>query len=222
MATLDRYSRIRSLLGETSFNKLAKSKVLLLGVGGVGGFCLDALFRSGVNDITIVDEDSFDITNQNRQIGSEAIGKIKVEHLHKLYPSTSPIHIKIDENWIKNHDFTKYDLVIDAIDDLNAKLALALHLKEGLLISSMGGAKKLDPTQIKIDSIWNTKNDGLARKFRYMLRKAHFKGDFKVVYSAEDPKTKDLSSFVGVTASFGLALASLAVQLLSKDELRLS
>lgn len=216
MAGVDRYTRVRSLFGETSFNKIRDSKVLLLGVGGVGGFCLDALFRSGVGDITIVDEDFFEITNQNRQIGSEALGEIKVAHLHTLYPSTSPIHLKIDEPWIKSHDFTKYDLVIDAIDDMPAKLALVLHLR-GNLISSMGGAKKIDPTQIRIDSIWNTKGDGLAKKFRYMLRKANFEGDFQVVYSPEVVKSKDLSSFVGVTGSFGLALASLALQTLASD-----
>ncbi len=210
---MDKFERIKPLLRD-NFEKLQKSKVLLLGVGGVGGFCLDGLYRSGVQDITIVDFDTFELSNQNRQIGSEAIGEVKVKRLHKLYPNTTPLHAKIDENWIKKSDFSKYDLVIDAIDDMDAKLALALHVNIPF-ISSMGGAKKLDPTFIKYDSIWNTKGDPLARKFRQKLRKANFKGDFEVVYSDESSKCENLGSFVGVTGSFGLALCALAIKKLT-------
>jgi tRNA A37 threonylcarbamoyladenosine dehydratase len=218
MATLDRYSRIRTLLGDESFTYLQNRKILLLGAGGVGGFCLDALIRSGVQNITIVDKDRFEITNQNRQIGSEAVGEIKAQHLAILYPNITPIHANIDEAWIKSHDFTKYDLVIDAIDDMKAKVQIPLHVKDKL-ISSMGGAKKLDPTQIRIDSVWKTSGDALAKKFRYELRKAGFEGDFQVVYSPESSNCEGLGSFVGVTGSFGLALASLAIKSLLKDAL---
>jgi len=216
LATLERYSRIQTLLGEDEFQLLQNAKVLLLGVGGVGGFCLDALVRSGVLDITIVDKDIFETTNQNRQIGSEAIGDIKVNHLAKLYPNTTPLHVNIEKSWIESYDFSHYDLVIDAIDDMKAKVQIALHVK-GDLISSMGSAKRLDPTQMRIDSIWKTSGDALARKFRYELRKAGFDGDFPVVYSPESPRCEGLGSFVGVTGSFGLALASLGIKKLIKE-----
>lgn len=216
MAKVDRYSRVRLLIGEEKLNRLHNAKVLLLGTGGVGGFCLDSLVRTGVKNITIVDKDRFEITNQNRQIGSEALGEIKVEHLCKLYPSVTPICANINQEWIESFDFNKYDLVIDAIDDMQAKVQIALHVKKDL-ISSTGGAKKLDPTQIQIDSIWNTKGDGLAKKFRYELRKAGFDGNFNVVYSAESPHCSGLGSFVGVTGSFGLALSSLAIKTLLKE-----
>jgi len=211
MAQIDRYSRIRTLLGEESFEYLQSRTILLLGAGGVGGFCLDALIRSGITNITLVDKDTFEITNQNRQIGSDCVGAIKVNHLASLYPSIQPIHVNIDNSWIQSHDFSKYDLVIDAIDDLRAKVQIALQVK-GKFISSMGSAKKLDPTQMRIDSIWNTKGDALAKKFRYELRKAGFNGDFEVVYSPESPHCEELGSFVAVTGSFGLALASLGIK----------
>jgi tRNA A37 threonylcarbamoyladenosine dehydratase len=213
MAELDRYQRVRLLVGEDAFTRLSHAKVLLLGVGGVGGFCLDALIRSGVRNITIVDEDTFELTNQNRQIGSEGIGEVKVTRLHTLYPSVCPLHVKVDAAWAKNHDFSAYDIVIDAIDDMRAKVALALHVNVPLL-SSMGSAKRLDPTAIVTDSVWNTQGDALAKKFRYELRKAGFDGDFPVVYSKEAPLCKELGSFVGVTGSFGLTLASLAIRTL--------
>lgn len=215
MAQVDRFTRFRNLIGQRQFDSLKEAKILLLGVGGVGGFCLDALVRSGLSNITIVDKDSFEITNQNRQIGSEALGVAKVEHLAKLY-GVMPIQANIDQKWINEHDFTPYDLVIDAIDDMRAKVQIALHVK-GKLISSMGSAKKLDPTQMQIDSIWKTKGDALAKKFRYELRKAGFEGDFNVVYSPESPNCDGLGSFVGVTGAFGLTLASMAIKTLSKD-----
>lgn len=198
------------LLGE-DFEKLRDAKVLLLGVGGVGGFCLDCLFRTGVTDITIVDSDTFEITNQNRQIGSEALGAVKVEHLQTLYPTVTPIQALVTKAWCEAFDFTPYDLVIDAIDDMPAKVAIA-HSVKGKHISSMGGAKKTDPTKIEIASIWKTHGDPLAKKFRYELKKSGFKGSFDVVFSPEAPLCKELGSFVGVTGSFGLALCSKAIK----------
>jgi tRNA A37 threonylcarbamoyladenosine dehydratase len=205
-----RYSRVRSLLG-ADIEKLHEAKILLLGVGGVGGFCLDCLIRSGVRDITIVDCDIFEESNQNRQIGSENIGAVKVEHLKTLYPTVSALYTKVTPQWCEEFDFSPYDLVIDAIDDMKAKVALA-HQVAAKLISATGGAKKLDPTKIELTSIWKTHGDPLAKKFRYELKKSGFKGDFPVVFSPEDPICKDLGSFVGVTGAFGLTLCSAAVK----------
>ena len=205
-----RFERCRMLMGD-DFEKLRNAKILLLGIGGVGSFCLDCLVRSGVENITIVDFDKYDITNQNRQIGSDKVGAVKVDRLAELYPTITPIEAKVDDEWIENFDFSPFDLVLDAIDDIRAKISLA-HKVSPKLISATGGARKLDPTKIEIASIWKTHGDPFARKIRYELKKSGFKGDFPALFSPEEPKCKTKGSFVGVTGSFGLAMCSVAVQ----------
>jgi tRNA A37 threonylcarbamoyladenosine dehydratase len=199
-----RYDRCKKLFSK--FHKLEGLKILIAGVGGVGGYALDCLVRSGVKNITIVDYDIFDITNQNRQIGSEFTGKKKVEVLSKMY-NVKGIDLKLTPENTKTLNLKKYDIVIDAIDDINAKIALILNAYPKI-ISSMGAAKRIDPTKIKIDSIWKTSIDPFAKKIRNRLKKEKFKGDFKVVYSIEKPIECDMGSFVGVTGAFGFALCS--------------
>lgn len=206
----DRFTRVRRVLGE-DFEKLQNANVLLLGVGGVGSVCLDALFRTGIGRITIVDDDVYDITNQNRQLGSEAVGEVKVLHLATLYPNVTPIHVLITPEWVENFDFSPYDIVIDAIDDMPAKIAIAHKVSEKLL-SSSGSAKKIDPTRIRTTSVWKTHGDALAKKMRYELKKSGFTGDFITVYSDEEATCKELGSLMCVTGAFGFALASLAIR----------
>lgn len=211
---VDRFTRSRWIFGD-KFQKLQDSKVLVCGCGGVGGVCIDALYRSGVGHITAIDCDNFDITNQNRQIGSENIGEYKTDVFARLYPGLKTLNLKLTPSVISEFDFSEFDLIIDCIDDIPAKVAIAKICSKRLL-SSMGGAKRLDPTKIKVASIWKTTNDPFARKIRYELKKAGFKGDYKVVFSTEAPNCVNLGSFIGVTASFGLNLASLAVNRLIK------
>jgi tRNA A37 threonylcarbamoyladenosine dehydratase len=206
----DRFARTR-LLFDKNFDKLQSKNILLLGVGGVGGFCLDSLYRTGIQNITIVDFDKFEITNQNRQIGSEAIGVVKVDRMKELYSGIKGYNLKITPEWVEKFDFEPFDLIIDAIDDMPAKVAIAQKCSHKL-ISSMGGAKKLDPTKIEIVDIWKTHTDGLAKKFRSELKKVGFNKKFDVVFSSELPNCKELGSFVGVTGSFGLTLSSLAIK----------
>ncbi len=205
-----RFARSKILFGD-NFQKLQNANILILGVGGIGGFCLDCLYRSGIGSITIVDFDKFELSNQNRQIGSEAVGEVKVDHLKTLYPIVKPLNQKVTKQWCSEFDFSPYDLVVDAIDDMPPKVAIA-HRVHHKLISAAGGAKKLDPTKIEIASIWKTHGDAMVKKFRYELRKSGFRGDFEVVFSPEDPKCKDLGSFVGVTGSFGLVICSRVVR----------
>lgn len=211
---VDRFTRSRWIFGD-KFEKLQSSKVLVCGCGGVGGVCIDALYRSGVGHITAIDCDKFDITNQNRQIGSENIGEYKTDVFARLYPGLKRVNLKLTPSVISEFDFSEFDLIMDCIDDIPAKVAIAKICSKRLL-SSMGGAKRLDPTKIKVASIWKTTNDPFARKIRYELKKAGFKGDYKVVFSTEAPNCVNLGSFIGVTASFGLNLASLAVNRLIK------
>ena len=114
-----RFTRCRDLFGG-DFEKLRRAKVLILGVGGVGSFALDCLYRSGVHHITIVDFDRYEPSNQNRQIGSEAVGEVKVEVLAKRYPGIKAIKKRIDKEWIERLDCETYDVILDCIDDRHA------------------------------------------------------------------------------------------------------
>lgn len=211
-----KHARCKLLFGD-DFTKLQKAKIILLGVGGVGSFALDGLYRTGIEDITIVDYDKYDETNQNRQIGSDKVGEVKVLRLKELYPNVTPINQKIDKEWIDNFDFSSYDLILDAIDDIDAKVHLIKnHYKK--LITSAGSAKRLDPTKIEYMNIFKTYNDPFVRKIRERLKKEKFTKNFKVIFSSELPNCKELGSFVGVTGSFGLTMSSIAIQKLLSEK----
>ena len=213
----EKYDRIKLVLKE-DFNKLENAKILLFGVGGVGSFCLDCLYRSGVKDITIVDFDTYDKSNQNRQMWSELHeGEVKVEALKAHYPELSVINTRIDEAWVEAFDFEPYDLILDAIDDRNAKLALAqkCHKK---LISSFGSAKRLDPTKVQVGDIWKSYGDKFGAKIRYELKKRGFKKKYKVIFSSEEAAVKEKGSFMGVTATFGLTMCAEAIKEIRKNE----
>ncbi|MCK9473129.1 ThiF family adenylyltransferase [Sulfurimonas sp.] len=204
-------ARTKILFGE-DFSKLKDAKILLLGVGGVGGHCLDCLSRSGVVHITIVDFDTYDISNQNRQMWSELHeGEIKVQALKTHYPQVKSINAKIDEQWVLDFDFDEYDVVLDAIDDIKAKLAIAkkCHKK---LISSFGSAKRVDPTKVCVDDVWKSHGDKFGSKIRYELKKGGFKKKYKVIFSTEEVKVKEKGSFNAVTGTFGLVMCAEAIK----------
>ena len=213
----EQYDRLKLLLGD-EFEKLQDAKVLLLGVGGVGSFCLDCLYRSGVKDITIVDFDTYDKTNQNRQMWSELHeGESKVEALKEHYPELKVINKRIDEEWVWTFDFEPYDVVLDAIDDRNAKLALAQKCYKKL-ISSFGSAKRLDPTKVQVSDIWKSYGDKFGSKIRYELKKRGFKKKYTVIFSSEEVVTKEKGSFMGVTATFGLVMCAEAIKAIRKKK----
>ena len=206
-----RFQRIKDLIDD-DFIKLQDAKVILLGVGGVGGVCLDCLYRSGVGHITIVDFDTYDETNQNRQLYSEMhIGESKVLALKEHYPEIEIIDVKVSQEWILEFDFDRYDLVLDAIDDTKAKLALAQKCYKKL-ISSFGSANRLDPTKIKVDDIWKSYGDRLGSKIRYELRKRGFNKKYKVIFSSEEAHSKGSGSFMGVSGTFGLTMCSYTIK----------
>ena len=218
-AQVDRFSRSRLLFGE-DFARLQSAKILICGCGGVGGAAIEALYRSGAVSLSVIDCDRFEITNQNRQLGSEHVGELKCEVFARKFKGVSSIVARIDEEFLSKFDLEQFDFVIDAIDDVGAKIALALRCSEAgvRFVSSMGGAKRLDPAKIEIRSIWHTQGDPLARKIRYELRKRGFAGDFDVVCSSEPPRVKSVGSFMGVTASFGLFIASYVVRRLIGEQ----
>ncbi|WP_245941844.1 ThiF family adenylyltransferase [Helicobacter anseris] len=215
----DRFTRTRFLFGD-NFEHFKKKSVVIFGVGGVGGFAIDCLYRVGIGNITIVDKDVFDVTNQNRQIGSHQIGEAKVKVLAQMYKGIEPIQAYVDQAFIENFEFEKYDYVVDAIDDIPAKVMLANRCKDfsyGRYISSTGSAKKIDPLFIKVDNIWNVYGDRFGRKLKEELKKIKFRGKFKAIFSPEEPKCKVLGSFSAVTASFGLQIGSEVIKDILKN-----
>jgi tRNA A37 threonylcarbamoyladenosine dehydratase len=211
-----KYDRSKKLFGADVFEKFKDVKLILLGVGGVGSFALDALYNTGIKNITIVDFDTYEESNLNRQMGSFGnIGRIKVEALKEKYPEVTPIHIKITPEWIDNFDFSSYDYILDAIDDIKPKVHLIKkHFTK--IISTSGGAKRIDPSKIEYISIWDTYNDPFIKKIRTELKAQGFKKKFKVIFSSELPMCLEKGSFEGVTGSFGLMMASVTVQKLVK------
>ena len=208
-----RYTRVKWLFGEEQVDFFGKQRVLVFGLGGVGGICVDTLFCTGFKDFTLVDGDSFEPTNLNRRLHSEHLGEPKALVFERIYKAKGVV-AKVDEGFLNEFSLEGFDLITDAIDDIPAKVALAkkADMKNQIYISATGGARKLDPTRVKIAPLYRTHGDALAKKFRYELKKTGLRGDFDVVYSDEKPLCKDLGSFMGVTACFGLTLASLAVR----------
>lgn len=206
-----RFERCRMLFGDEGFEKLQKAKILILGVGGVGSYALDCLYRSGVGDITILDYDCYDETNQNRQIGSEAVGVLKTERLGELYPGIKTIDQQMDMAWVADFNFDPYDIVIDAADTTKVKIEVAKKCYKKLIMS-VGSAKRFDTSKIEVASIWKTHGDALARKIRNELKKAKFDRNFTVVYSPEEDKCKVKGSCVAVTGAFGLTVCSEAIK----------
>ena len=207
-----KYDRSKKLFGVDVFEKFKDVKLILLGVGGVGSFALDALYNTGIKNITIVDFDTYEESNLNRQMGSFGnIGRIKVEALKEKYPEVTPIHIKITPEWIDDFDFSSYDYILDAIDDVKPKVHLIKkHFTK--IISTSGGAKRIDPSKIEYISIWDTYNDPFIKKIRTELKAQGFKKKFKVIFSSELPMCLEKGSFEGVTGSFGWMMASVTIQ----------
>ncbi len=210
-----RFERCRMLFGEEKFQKLQDARILILGVGGVGSYALDCLYRSGVSDITILDFDVYDETNQNRQIGSEAVGMLKVERLQELYPGIKTISQRMDMAWVAGFDFEPYDLVIDAADTTKVKIEVAKKCYKKLIMA-LGSAKRWDTNKIEVASIWKTHGDALARKIRNELKKAKFDRNFTVVFSPEEDKCKEKGSCVAVTGAVGLTVCSEAIKKILK------
>jgi tRNA A37 threonylcarbamoyladenosine dehydratase len=195
------FQRLALLTGEAGLDKLKNTRVLVFGLGGVGGWTAEALVRSGVGTIGIVDSDTVCVTNINRQNEAfiSTIGQFKAEALEKRLHDINPAcKIEVYDDVYTNETAEKFrldeaDYIIDAIDSLQYKIDLIIRAAEiakakpgkALLYSSMGMALKLDPTRIRVADIWETEVCPLARYVRAGLRKRGFDGHFPCVYSTE-------------------------------------
>ncbi|MDM0458687.1 tRNA threonylcarbamoyladenosine dehydratase [Clostridium perfringens] len=198
-------SRTELLIGKDALDKLAKSKVMVFGVGGVGSFTVEALARAGVGNLILVDDDTVCLTNLNRQIHAtyKTISKNKVEVMKERVLSVNrncnveTIQVFVTPDNLEEIIPDDVDYVVDAIDTVSAKIALAVYCEQkGIkLMSSMGTGNKLNPAEFKVADIYNTKVCPLAKVMRYELRKRGVK-KLKVVYSEEMPRKPKVEDVV--------------------------
>ena len=191
----EQFARTEMLLGEEGLEKLHNARVAVFGVGGVGGYVVEALARAGVGTLDIIDNDEVDITNLNRQIIAlhSTLGKPKVEVAKERILDINPeCRVNVYRTFYlpetqDEFDFTQYDHVVDAIDTVTGKLALICQARDAgvPIISSMGTGNKLDPTALRVADIYDTSVCPLAKVMRRECRKRGIER-LKVVYSVEE------------------------------------
>ncbi|MCR5643220.1 MAG: tRNA threonylcarbamoyladenosine dehydratase [Prevotella sp.] len=191
------FRRSELLLGDEAMARIARKRVIIFGVGGVGSWCAESLVRSGIRQLTIVDSDRVCITNINRQLmaTTKTVGQVKVDTLKERLLTINPLaeitalQQIFSEETADSFQLDTYDYIIDAIDSLKDKAALILLAcrTQAKLFSSMGAALKLDPTRIKVTEFWKVQGDPLARALRKKIKgqKQFPKRKFQCVYSDE-------------------------------------
>ena len=225
---MTRLDRTRLLFGDTATDKLQKSTVMVVGCGAVGSFAAEALARTGIGHIIVVDFDKYDETNINRQLFalSSTIGNAKVSVAKSRIQDINPdIQVTaLNTFFDTNTELDVHpDYIIDAIDTTESKVALYkwAHTRNIPFVSSMGAASKTDPTQIRIAPLSRTTVCPLASRVRKLVRDTDLP-DFPVVYSAQRPEpvighAKNLGSVITVTGAFGLILANWVIQEIVRD-----
>ena len=192
----EQFSRTELLLGKEAVEHLAGCRVAVFGIGGVGGYVCEALARSGVGTLDLIDSDKVCLSNINRQIiaTQKTIGRYKTDVMKERILDINPDAVVntyqcffLPEN-ASDFPFEEYDYVVDAIDTVTAKIELVMQCQRlGIpIMSSMGAGNKLDPTQFRVADIYKTKMDPLAKVMRHELKKRGVK-KLKVVYSEEEP-----------------------------------
>lgn len=221
------FSRTAALLGEAAFARLRAGQAIVVGVGGVGGWCAEALARSGVGRLVLIDDDVVVPSNLNRQCCALAstVGRAKVEAMRERLLAIDPALdvIALRRRWEETTtlerlpvDLSAPTVVIDAIDSVTCKAQLVLSVTAAKvpLLSSLGAAKRLDPTKVQLKRFSKVEGDGLARALRQRFKKlGRFPAaDFTCAVSAEQAAAiGSLGSMMPVTAAFGMALASAAI-----------
>lgn len=219
---MPQFDRSILLYGQAQFDKFAKSKVAIIGIGGVGSYVAEALVRAGIGSVLLVDNDTIDITNCNRQLWalSSTLGQAKVEVAQARLLDINPkLKIKVSSKQFCHASVDQFldpsiDFVVDAIDSVEDKIEL---IKQSLqrnipLISCMGAARRFDPTQVERGELFATTGCPLARKIRRQLRRAGIAGPIPIIHSKELPISiapgSALPSGSTVPASVGLAAAA--------------
>lgn len=220
----DRFQRLKLLIGDENFSKLNAATVAIFGIGGVGSFTAEALARSGVGHLVLVDKDNVDVTNINRQLHAltSTIGRSKVEVMRERILEINPAaqvdaiqKFFLPDANVEDFFICKFDYVVDAIDNLTAKIFLVEECKRrGVkIISSMGAGNKLNPTRFKVGDIFQTSVDPVAKILRKKFRERDIK-NLRVVWSDEMPRPVEnsIGSTAFVPSTAGLILASEVVK----------
>lgn len=227
---MNEFSRTERLIGKESLKKLQQSNIIIFGLGGVGSYVAEALARCGIGKMTVVDKDTVDITNINRQLYAlhSTIGKNKAEiakeRILDINPNcevTSIVKMYLPDN-ADEFNLSQYDYIVDAIDNVTAKLDLAVKSQELEIpmIASMGTGNKLDPTAFKITDIYKTDTCPLCRIMRRELKQRGVK-KLKVLFSTEAPKNdgeRTPASISFVPSVAGLIIAGEVVADLMNEE----
>lgn len=218
------FERIEKLIGTENLNKIKEQVVAIIGLGGVGGYAVESLIRSGIENVILVDFDTIDITNLNRQIitNQNNITHYKTDEMEKRILSINPnckvikITKKLELNNIEELFKNKIDYLIDACDTLIIKQELIKRCLEEKItfISSMGTGNKIDPSLLEIVDIKNTSYDPIAKRIRKYLKDNQIKGKIPVVYSKEQrPKFQgSIPSMMFVPATSGLLCANFVIK----------
>lgn len=226
----DFFSRSEALLGREAMEALRTKRVILFGIGGVGSWAAEALVRTGLTHLTIVDGDTVQASNINRQLPATraTMGMPKVEALRERLLSLNPeaeiiaLHEMVNADWLAANGLENYDYVIDAIDSVADKTDLLLYASriKGLKIfSSMGAALRFDPTHVTTGELMSIKGDALAKAVRERMKRLdrHPSKKIRCVYSTEQAqRCETRGSLMQVTAVFGCTLASLVIRDLSQ------
>lgn len=213
---MEEFSRTERLIGAEAMERLAGARVAVFGVGGVGGFAAEALVRSGIGALDIIDNDTVALSNINRQIIAlhSTVGAYKVDAAGERFLDINPA-LKLTKHAVlflpetaAQFDFSLYDYVVDAIDNVTGKLTLVTSAQAAgtPIISCMGAGNKLDPTQFRVDDIYRTSVCPLARVMRYELRKRGVRR-LKVLYSTEPPRTPAAAESDGVRRAVPASIA---------------
>lgn len=224
------FQRTELVAGHDRMARLRSLRVLVVGIGGVGSWCVEALVRSGIGHLTIVDRDCVAVSNINRQMPamSSTVGQPKVEVTGRRLLDINPdLDLKCIYDFYSpenadSYDLDSYDYVIDAIDSVACKAELILRATRSTarLFSSMGAARKLHPDKISVTEFWKVQGDALARALRQRFKRTgtYPSRKFKCVYSPErieqpleSPDSAN-GTFAHITAAFGLRLASLVIE----------
>ena len=214
------YERLISLIGKENLKKIQNTNILIVGIGGVGGFALESLVRSVFKNITIIDGDTIDKSNLNRQIitNNKNLGKLKGEEATKRYIDiNNNLNLTVHNIYLTKENFntyinTNYDYIIDACDDIPIKIELMKYAqnKQIKVISALGTGKKLNPEYLKITTLDKTENDPFAKKLRNIARKENLSLKVPVVFSSENAiNTQNIiGSCIFVPSVAGIYLAN--------------
>lgn len=221
MAVEPRLERSAAVYGPSAMARLASARVAVIGVGGVGSWCAEALARTGVGHLILIDDDLVAASNLNRQCPatSLSLGRAKVEAMRERLLAIVPdLDVAAHTVRYTGGELPACDLVVDAIDSVDCKTALVLAAVDAGLpvISSMGAALRTDPTRVRVTDFAKVEGDGLARALRHRFREqGRALPKFPCVWSAEPPLAlESRGSVMTVTATFGMCLAATAINLL--------